>query len=93
MSNKSETLENLSEAPRKCKKHRLTGHLINFRTITIFTDWQDHAGNEIQLETVDQDDLVQQRRKMLTIDLTATHKTTLMGLRDVCIHELDNRTR
>lgn len=74
-------------------KYRLTGHMINVKSITIFLDWQDHAGNEIQLETVDQDDLVEQRRKRLSIDLNSTHKATLMGLRDAISEELDTRTR
>jgi hypothetical protein len=74
-------------------KYRLTGHMINVKSITIFLDWEDHLGNEIQLETVDQDDLVEQRRKRLSIDLSATHKSTLMGLRDAITEELDTRTR
>jgi hypothetical protein len=76
-------------------KHRLTGHMINFKSITIFFDWEDHAGNEIQLDSVEPDwtNPTDEPRKRLSIDLRNTHKSTLMGLRDAISEELDTRTR
>lgn len=76
-------------------KHRLTGHMINSKSITIFLDWEDHAGNEIQLDSVEPDwtNPTDESRKRLSIDLRATHKSTLMGLRDAISEELDTRTR
>ena len=76
-------------------KHRLTGHMINVKSITLFLDWQDHLGNEIQLDSVEPDVMHQADggRKRLNIDLGATHKVTLMGLRDAISEELDTRTR
>jgi hypothetical protein len=79
-------------------KHRLTGLGYgdgNCKSVTIFLDFEDHAGNEIHLTSVEPDrtNPTDDPRKELEIDLGSTHKVTLMGLRDAILEELDSRTR
>jgi len=79
-------------------KHRLTGLGYgdgNFKSVTIFLDFEDHAGNEIHLNPVEERSASETEypRKELKIDLGSTHKSTLMGLRDAITEELDSRTR
>ncbi len=74
-------------------KHRLTGHGTGFRSITIFLELEDHLGNDIQLTTSEPDSMNPTARKELQIDLSATHKSTLMGMRNAIVEELDSRTR